>query len=189
MIDPAICRGCDFWRKDSGGNFMCNYCVDVEGPSRTALGQLTVCNVRQVGGEIKPRIRSHKYDTARKPKAGVRYMELYRKGLTDRQISEATGASIFAVALEQCSLYAEGFDRLGCIGCPMGGECQRRMQFERWPKFRDAWLRSFQKCIEARGKAGLKTPFTDAEVWLEWWLSDEAMEKPLDKNQILLEGF
>ena len=69
MIDPAICRGCDFWRKDSGGNFMCNYCVDVEGPSRTVLGQLTVCNVRQVGGEIKPRIRSHKYDTARKPKA------------------------------------------------------------------------------------------------------------------------
>lgn len=98
MIDPAICRGCDFWRKDSGGNFMCNYCVGVEGPSRTALGQLTVCNVRQVGGEIKPRIRSHKYDTARKPKAGVRYMELYRKGLTDRQISEATEASIFAVA-------------------------------------------------------------------------------------------
>ena len=98
MIDPAICRGCDFWRKDSGGNFMCNYCVDVEGPFRTALGQLTVCNVRQVGGEIKPRIRSHKYDTARKPKAGVRYMELYRKGLTDRQISEATEASIFAVA-------------------------------------------------------------------------------------------
>ena len=98
MIDPAICRGCDFWRKDSGGNFMCNYCVDVEGPSRTALGQLTVCNVRQAGGEIKPRIRSHKYDTARKPKAGVRYMELYRKGLTDRQISEETGASIHAVA-------------------------------------------------------------------------------------------
>lgn len=98
MIDSAICRGCDFWRKDSGGNFMCNYCVDVEGPSRTALGQLTVCNVRQVGGEIKPRIRSHKYDTARKPKAGFRYMELYRKGLTDRQISDETGASIHAVA-------------------------------------------------------------------------------------------
>ena len=98
MIDPATCRGCDFWRKGSGGDFMCNYCVDVEGPSRTALGQLTVCNVRQVGVEIKPRIRSHKYDTARKPKAWVRYMELYRKGLTDRQISEATGASIFAVA-------------------------------------------------------------------------------------------
>lgn len=97
MIDPAICRGCDFWRKDSGGNFMCNYCVDVEGPSRTALGQLTVCNVRQVGGEIKPRIRSHKYDTARKPKAGVRYMELYKQGLTDRQISETTGATVSAV--------------------------------------------------------------------------------------------
>ena len=98
MISATYCRGCDHWRKDSGGNFMCNYCVDVDGPSRTALGQLEVCNVRQVGGGIKPRIRSHKYDVTRKPKAGVRYMELYRKGLTDRQISEATGASIFAVA-------------------------------------------------------------------------------------------
>jgi phosphoadenosine phosphosulfate reductase len=86
--------------------------------------------------------------------------------------------------LEQCSLYSEGFDRLGCIGCPMGGECQRRRQFERWPGFRTAWLRAFQSCIDGRRESGLQMPFTDAEEWFEWWLSDKAMEQPVDDTQI-----
>lgn len=87
--------------------------------------------------------------------------------------------------LEQCSLYNEGFDRLGCIGCPMGGECQRRRQFERWPGFRNAWLRAFRACIDGRKESGLPTPFTDPEEWMEWWLSDKTMGK-VDKSQITL---
>ena len=39
------------------------------------------------------------------------------------------------VKLEQCSLYSEGFDRLGCIGCPLAREQNRRREFSRWPKF------------------------------------------------------
>ena len=87
--------------------------------------------------------------------------------------------------LEQCSLYNEGFDRLGCIGCPMGGECQRRRQFERRPGFRNAWLRAFRACIDGRKESGLPTPFTDHEEWMEWWLSDKTMGK-VDKSQITL---
>ena len=87
--------------------------------------------------------------------------------------------------MEQCSLYNEGFDRLGCIGCPMGGECQRRRQFERWPGFRNAWLRAFRACIDGRKESGLPTPFTDPEEWMEWWLSDKTMGK-VDKSQITL---
>lgn len=87
--------------------------------------------------------------------------------------------------LEQCSLYNEGFDRLGCIGCPMGGECQRRRQFERWPGFRNAWLRAFRACIDGRKESGLPTPFTDPEEWMEWLLSDKTMGK-VDKSQITL---
>ena len=105
MIDPVICKGCDHWKTvgwkspDSfERNRACHYILDGETPSRTKLGQLNQCNVRSVGGNIRPGAAMHKYDTARKPKAGVRYMELYRKGLTDRQISEATGSSIFAIA-------------------------------------------------------------------------------------------
>ena len=90
--------------------------------------------------------------------------------------------------LKQCSLYQEGFDRLGCIGCPMAGECSRRREFERWPGFKKPWLRAFQSCIDGRKEA--RQPILDngrtAEEWFEWWLSDAAMEEPIDEEQIAL---
>ena len=99
MIDPAYCKGCDFWRDVSsytGCYKICHYSMDT-GVTRTSTGNLNLCRVRQVGGVIKVRAKMHKYDVPRKPKAGVRYMELYRNGLTDRQISETTGATVAAV--------------------------------------------------------------------------------------------
>lgn len=50
-----------------------------------------------------------------------------------------------------CSLYDEGFKRLGCIGCPMGSRKQREYEFERWPKYKNLYMIAFQKMIENRG--------------------------------------
>ena len=65
--------------------------------------------------------------------------------------------------LEQCGLYQEGFQRLGCIGCPMAGEQERRREFGRWPKFQ--------------------------EQWFEWWLRDRTQETSVDEDQLILEGY
>lgn len=46
-----------------------------------------------------------------------------------------------------CSLYDEGWTRLGCVGCPMAGAGRRR-EFDRWPKLEQAWKRSVQKFWE-----------------------------------------
>jgi len=43
-----------------------------------------------------------------------------------------------------CCLYDQGMKRLGCIGCPMGGE-SRRAEFKRWPKYEAAWQKAFEK--------------------------------------------
>lgn len=56
-----------------------------------------------------------------------------------------------------CSLYDEGFTRLGCIGCPMGGSKNQKREFERWPGYRKLYIRTFDKMLEARDKAGLPT--------------------------------
>lgn len=48
-----------------------------------------------------------------------------------------------------CSLYDEGFKRLGCIGCPMSSNRER--EFERWPKYKKLYLLAFGKMIENRG--------------------------------------
>jgi len=43
-----------------------------------------------------------------------------------------------------CSLYDEGFTRLGCIGCPMAG-VGRYKSFARWPGYERAWKRAFER--------------------------------------------
>jgi phosphoadenosine phosphosulfate reductase len=59
---------------------------------------------------------------------------------------------IKAHGLRYCELYDEGFNRLGCIGCPMSSACQKRKEFKRWPKFEFLWRRSFERMWE--NKAG-----------------------------------
>jgi phosphoadenosine phosphosulfate reductase len=76
--------------------------------------------------------------------------------------------------LPYCSLYDEGFKRLGCIGCPMAGTKGMQKEFERWPKYRDAYLRALGRMIEvrrAKGKdldpnSGWNTP----EEVMDWWI-------------------
>ncbi len=89
--------------------------------------------------------------------------------------------------LEQCSLYAEGFLRLGCIACPMAREAGRRQELERWPGFRKLYLRTFRKMVETRRRQSMVIMDNGetAEAWFEWWLSDRAQEQ-IDENQIAL---
>lgn len=90
--------------------------------------------------------------------------------------------------LPYCSLYDEGFKRLGCIGCPMAGADGRKREFARWPGYERAWKRAFRKIWEKRaGK-----PQRDGREWFgsarfdswedmwKWWLNDTPL--PADKN-------
>jgi phosphoadenosine phosphosulfate reductase len=82
-----------------------------------------------------------------------------------------------------CSLYDEGFKRLGCIGCPMGGPESQRKEFERWPGYEKLWRRGFEdywnrwKGIPRRdGKARwIEKMNTVDDLW-NWWTSGKAYE-------------
>lgn len=78
---------------------------------------------------------------------------------------------IFSHSLPYCNLYDEGFKRLGCIGCPMGPIKQRKREFERWPTYKRAYMRAFEKMLEERYKAGLKTEWETPEQVFNWWTS------------------
>lgn len=44
-----------------------------------------------------------------------------------------------------CSLYDEGFKRLGCIGCPLCGRKSMLKEFERWPKYKALYINAFER--------------------------------------------
>ena len=48
-----------------------------------------------------------------------------------------------------CQLYAEGWHRVGCVGCPMAGK-KRYMEFARYPTYKKAYIAAFDRMIEER---------------------------------------
>lgn len=68
-------------------------------------------------------------------------------------------------------LYAEGFKRVGCVGCPMADR-RRRRDFERWPQYAEAYKRAFSKMLDERKKRGKETEWADAQEVFDWWMED-----------------
>ncbi len=82
-------------------------------------------------------------------------------------------------SLPYCELYDQGYDRLGCIMCPMAPERQRRAEALRWPGFYRLYLRAAQRLTDA----GRFTNIGSAEAIMEWWLSERTQEESVDEDQ------
>lgn len=81
-----------------------------------------------------------------------------------------------------CSLYDDGFTRLGCIGCPMN--TKRDEDFIKYPKYKKSYIRAFDKMLERRKKKGksLGSWQTGQDVF-DWWV-DRTKREPISENQI-----
>lgn len=69
-------------------------------------------------------------------------------------------------------LYECGFKRIGCIGCPMAGARQREEKFARYPGYKQAYIRTFEKMLEARRLAGKECfVWETGEDVFRWWIN------------------
>jgi phosphoadenosine phosphosulfate reductase len=76
--------------------------------------------------------------------------------------------------IPHCSLYDEGFKRLGCIGCPLSSnQCK---EFMRWPKYEAMWRKSFDDLwnnfAHKPNKHGLPrswVKYGSPEGFWKWW--------------------
>lgn len=84
------------------------------------------------------------------------------------------------VKVPHCCLYDQGFERLGCIGCPMSAHAKRDL--DRWPKYKELYLRAFARMIKAREEAGKDNLYprdwSTPEKVMAWWLMEPQEEEP-----------
>lgn len=87
-----------------------------------------------------------------------------------------------------CSLYDEGFTRLGCIGCPLQSQEGMRRDFQRWPKYKELYIRAFDQMIKNH-PSQKNIDAGSGEVFIEKWIEksggDEAVINPSDPEQAL----
>lgn len=76
-----------------------------------------------------------------------------------------------------CELYDQGFKRLGCIGCPMGGPEKQKKELNLYPKYRDLYIKSFERMVENRKAKGKKCDWETGQDVMTWWLGDRAAEE------------
>lgn len=85
-----------------------------------------------------------------------------------------------------CSLYDEGFKRLGCVLCPMKTAKQTQIDLIRFPKLAEAWKRACYRYWE-KGTEGAKK-FVSAEHLWQWWLSRKGEPKVNDAQCIMFDN-
>lgn len=71
-------------------------------------------------------------------------------------------------------LYSCGFNRIDCIGCPMAGREGRQKEFERYPKFRERFIKLCNDIIAIRNSLhSNKKFFKSGTEYFEWWINSE----------------
>ena len=69
-------------------------------------------------------------------------------------------------------LYRMGYFRVGCIGCPMANKA-RHTEFRIFPKYKEAYMRAFEKMLTERKRRELTTEWNCAQDVYDWWMEDK----------------
>lgn len=72
----------------------------------------------------------------------------------------------------------KGCKRIGCICCPLSGYEEMKADLIKYPKYRDNYLRAFDRMLKKRAALGLKTSdvWADARKVMMWWVGDNPLQ-------------
>nr|DAJ17126.1 MAG TPA: phosphoadenosine-phosphosulfate reductase [Myoviridae sp. ctsKG11] len=87
-----------------------------------------------------------------------------------------------------CPLYANGWRRVGCVGCPIARTSTRYNEFAQYPTYKKAYIAAFDRMIEERNRRGkiegkMMRWYTGVDVF-HWWMEDGILP-----GQTVLPGF
>lgn len=156
--------------------YCCKYLKERGGAGRTVITGVRAAE------SIKRRSRS-KIETSRDDKT-----KLFMHLVFDWSTSEVW-EYIHTRKLNYCSLYDEGFRRLGCICCPLGSWRKQLKEAERWPRYKALYIRAFDRLIAHRLERGKPCEWRSGrDVW-DWWTSPRAGKSETDGTTPLFEEF
>nr|DAH31894.1 MAG TPA: phosphoadenosine-phosphosulfate reductase [Caudoviricetes sp.] len=84
---------------------------------------------------------------------------------------------------EHNPLYSMGYNRVGCIGCPMAGK-HRWKEFADFPKYEDAYIRTFGRMLEAIRAEGKPTKWKSGYDVFLWWMEDQNVEGQISLEEL-----
>ena len=75
-------------------------------------------------------------------------------------------------------LYECGFDRVGCVGCPLAGK-KRYREFNYWPAYEKLYIQTFDRMLEERRRRGemqgnWMMGGTGKDVF-RWWMEEDVL--------------
>lgn len=90
-----------------------------------------------------------------------------------------------------CSLYDEGFTRLGCVDCPLASEKNRAKERARWPIMANNWkkaiIANWDKWHDVpntkTGEPRFHARFKNGEEFYQWWLNEKSSDVNRDDCQ------
>lgn len=87
---------------------------------------------------------------------------------------------------ESNPLYQCGFNRVGCIGCPVAGK-HRYLEFERYPKYKDLYIKTFERMLKAREERGLtnRASWQTGKDVFKWWMGEDPLQLTFEELEAL----
>lgn len=89
---------------------------------------------------------------------------------------------IKAYSIPYCKLYDEGFHRLGCVGCPFGNAKGQKRDFKRWPKYKNNYIKAFDRMVKENEKKG-NFMWKSGEEVMRWWLREDTKTDEDEENE------
>lgn len=69
-------------------------------------------------------------------------------------------------------LYCMGFNRVGCIGCPMASK-SRWKEFAMFPAYKQMYIQAFERMLDVRKQKGKRRNWKSGEEVFLWWMEDK----------------
>lgn len=84
-------------------------------------------------------------------------------------------------------LYECGFDRVGCIGCPLASKKKREFEFAKYPKYKNLYISAFDRMLLMRHEKEKPTEWITGRDVFSWWMMYDQVPGQMEIEDYLIE--